>query len=156
VGLAKVKKVAPKVRMNLGKTECDAETLQAILTHRYYVMTKYAKSLKAAYGEELRRLKARAGTRLEDIRQFKAVKRWLDRDAAQLKLQEKAQLDAALSKSKALSTAYALRQELVSLWQRSTATKEQLVKQLEDWCRRAEASGVVPLQEFSRSLRCFA
>jgi stearoyl-CoA desaturase (Delta-9 desaturase) len=55
-----------------------------------------------------------------------------------------------------LSTAYALRQELVSLWQRSTATKEQLVKQLEDWCRRAEASGVVPLQEFSRSLRCFA
>jgi len=156
VGLAKVKKVAPKLRINPGKTECDAETLQAILTHRYYVMTRYAKSLKAAYGEEVRRLKAMAGTRLEDVRQLRAVKRWLNRDTTQLKIHEKAQLDAALSNSKALSTAYALRQELVSLWQRSTATKEQLVKQLEDWCRRAEASGVAPLQEFSRSLRCFA
>ena len=31
-----------------------------------------------------------------------------------------------------------------------------LVKQLDDWCHRAESSGIAPLQEFSRELRCYA
>jgi stearoyl-CoA desaturase (delta-9 desaturase) len=48
-----------------------------------------------------------------------------------------------------------MRQELTALWQRSSASKEQLVRQLEDWCRRAEASGIVALQDFSRRLRCY-
>ena len=43
-----------------------------------------------------------------------------------------------------------------ALWQRSTANKEQLVRQLEDWCRRAEASGIIALRDFSRRLRCYA
>ena len=46
-------------------------------------------------------------------------------------------------------------QELTGLWQRSSATKEQLVGQLEDWCRRAERSGIAPLQDFSRTLRSY-
>ena len=33
------------------------------------------------------------------------------------------------------------------------ASKEQLVKQLEDWCRRAEQSGVGALREFALTLR---
>jgi stearoyl-CoA desaturase (delta-9 desaturase) len=49
-----------------------------------------------------------------------------------------------------------MRQELIQLWQRSSATKEQLVKQLEDWCRRAELSGIAGLQDFSRTLRSYA
>ena len=49
-----------------------------------------------------------------------------------------------------------MRQELAVLWQRSSTSKEQLVHQLEDWCTRAEASGIIALQEFSRRLRCYA
>jgi len=30
-----------------------------------------------------------------------------------------------------------------------------MVKQLEDWCRRAEESGIGALREFSRTLRCY-
>jgi stearoyl-CoA desaturase (delta-9 desaturase) len=44
--LAKVLRVAPKVKMSVGKTACDADTLQAIITHRYDVLAKFAKSLK--------------------------------------------------------------------------------------------------------------
>jgi stearoyl-CoA desaturase (delta-9 desaturase) len=55
-----------------------------------------------------------------------------------------------------LRTTYTLRQELAVVWQNSTATKEQLVKQLEDWCHRAENSGIAALQEFSQRLRCYA
>ena len=46
-----------------------------------------------------------------------------------------------------------MREELTALWQRSTFTKEQLMRQLEDWCHRAEASGIVALHDFSRHLR---
>lgn len=46
-----------------------------------------------------------------------------------------------------------MRQELVALLSRSSFTTEQLVKQLEDWCRRAETSGIGALREFSHMLR---
>jgi stearoyl-CoA desaturase (delta-9 desaturase) len=69
---------------------------------------------------------------------------------------ERAKVNDALNKSKVLATVYTMREELAALWQRSNASKEQLVRHLEDWCARAEASGITPLQEFSRRLRCYA
>jgi stearoyl-CoA desaturase (delta-9 desaturase) len=58
-------------------------------------------------------------------------------------------------KSRALQTVHSMGRELMALWERSTASKEQLVHRLQDWCRRAEASGIPPLVEFSRRLRCY-
>lgn len=55
-----------------------------------------------------------------------------------------------------LQTMKAMRHELVALWTRSMATHEQLVRRLQDWCQRAEASGIAPLAEFSRRLRSYA
>jgi stearoyl-CoA desaturase (Delta-9 desaturase) len=49
-----------------------------------------------------------------------------------------------------------MRAELVSLWQRSMASRGELVARLEDWCRRAEKSGIGPLAEFSQKLRTYA
>jgi stearoyl-CoA desaturase (Delta-9 desaturase) len=56
----------------------------------------------------------------------------------------------------AVQIMYSMGRELMTLWERSTASKEQLVRRLQDWCRRAEASGVRPLVEFSQRLRCYA
>jgi len=53
-------------------------------------------------------------------------------------------------------TMQAMRRELVALWARSMASSEQLVKQLQDWCLRAEASGIAPLVAFSRRLRTYS
>ena len=49
-----------------------------------------------------------------------------------------------------------MRGELSSLWERSMASRDQLLKKLQDWCRRAETSGFQPLAEFSRRLRSYA
>ncbi len=38
-----------------------------------------------------------------------------------------------------------MRQELAALWERSTESSEQLLARLQDWCHRAEASGIAPL-----------
>jgi stearoyl-CoA desaturase (delta-9 desaturase) len=48
-----------------------------------------------------------------------------------------------------------MRQELVAFGARSSASREQLVQQLEDWCKRAEESGIQALQQFSRQLRSY-
>jgi stearoyl-CoA desaturase (delta-9 desaturase) len=49
-----------------------------------------------------------------------------------------------------------MRDELAALWERSSASKHELLRQLQDWCRRAESSGVAALVEFSRRLRSYA
>jgi stearoyl-CoA desaturase (delta-9 desaturase) len=53
-------------------------------------------------------------------------------------------------------TVHAMRDDLVSLWQRSMRTSDELVQQLRDWCRRAEESGIAPLAAFSSQLRSYA
>jgi len=55
-----------------------------------------------------------------------------------------------------LQTMQAMRRELVALWDRSMASREQLVMQLQHWCQRAESSGIGPLVAFSQRLRCYA
>jgi len=151
--LAQIKKLAPRPRFTQPKPVADFETLQAVITYRYDILAKYAKSLKNTYAEELRLLRRFAP---QDARSLKGLKRWLDRDEKQLRLDERAQLAEALSKSEKLSQVYTMRQELAALWERSNASREQLLKQLQDWCRRAEASGIRQLQEFSLRLRRYA
>jgi stearoyl-CoA desaturase (delta-9 desaturase) len=154
LGLAKVKRVAPKVRLDTAKTICDADTLHAVMANRYEVMAKYAQSLKKTYREEIAQLKLR----MPDLGKIdlKRVKHWLHVDATVLSTQEKSDLSLVMRASQKLSIAYTLRQDLIAIWQRSSATKEQMVKDLEDWCRRAETCGIEALQQFSTRLRSYA
>lgn len=50
----------------------------------------------------------------------------------------------------------AMKTELAALWERSSLSVEQLVARLEDWCRRAEASGFAALRELSLRARSYA
>jgi stearoyl-CoA desaturase (delta-9 desaturase) len=150
-GLAHVKKIAPKLTLDGAKTSCDQDTLQAIVLSRYEVLTKYARSLKHTCAEEIARLRAAHAVRADR----KSVRRLLDSDARKFSAFDRERVSEMLSNSKKLETVYSMREELTALWQRSSATKEQLVHQLEDWCRRAEASGIDALQEFSQRLRRF-
>jgi len=151
MGLAEVKKVAPKLKIQNGKTHCDLATVQALATHRYEVVSKYAKSLRTTCAAEVRALKRNAVSV-----DWSALKRWLHIDTDALPANEREQRDRVLKQSNTLATVYTMRDELAGVWQRSTATKEQLVHQLEDWCRRAEASGIDALSNFSRRLRRYA
>ena len=153
LGLAEVKKLAPKPRLAAAKSVVDLETLQAVIANRYDVLARYAKSLRKTYAEELGKLKRFAP---QDAELLRRIRRWLSRDERRLPATEQARLAEILTKSKALETAYAMRRELAALWERSSASGEQLVGQLQDWCHRAEASGIAPLREFSIRLRSYA
>ena len=153
LGFAQVKKVAPTPRFTAPRPVVDSETLEAVITHRYDVLAKYAKSLRATYAEELGKLRHFAP---QDVHLLRSLKRWLHRDEKTLCDTEREKLERGLSRSSALQTVYTMRRELVCLWERSSVSREQLVKQLQDWCHRAEASGIRPLVEFSQRLRSYA
>ena len=153
MGLAQVKKVAPRLRFDTAKTQCDFDTLQAVISHRYEVLAKYTQSLKLTLAKEIDHLKEATTHHGVDR---STLKRWVLADSKTLKEDERTKLNLVLSKTTTLDKVYTMREELMSVWQRSAATKDELVRQLEDWCRRAEESGIEVLQNFSRRLRCYA
>ncbi|HEX6528402.1 MAG TPA: fatty acid desaturase [Burkholderiales bacterium] len=152
LGLATVKRLAPTPRFAHPKPSADLETLHAVISNRYDVLSRYAKSFRRTYAEELKRLRQWSPRDAEVLRSLKrALLRGQEAAGS-----EGARLAEALKNSRALATAVAMRQELAALWERSSASKEQLLRQLQDWCRRAEESGVAPLVDFSQRLRSYA
>ncbi len=152
--LATVKKVAPKPRFAQPRPAVDAANLQAVIAHRYDVMAKYAKSFKRAYREEVARLsRHEAGS---DLARVTKARRWLHKDVAKLSPAHRGKVEGALALSPMLAKIHEMRTELAAIWERSSASSEQCLVQLQDWCKRAEESGVRALQEFSLRLRSYA
>ncbi|WP_408639501.1 DesA family fatty acid desaturase [Noviherbaspirillum autotrophicum] len=153
LGLAKVKKVAPAPKFDRKKTVADVETLQSVIANRYDVMAKYAKSVRRAWRDEFESL---AGKAKLESKFLKTSKKLLQREPAKLEAPQRQQLSELFAHSKALKTMHEMRVELGAIWERSHSSREQLLQQLQDWCVRAEASGVKALQEFSLRLRSYA
>jgi stearoyl-CoA desaturase (Delta-9 desaturase) len=158
IGLAKVRKLAPQLKFDRAKLHADLETLQSVITHRYAVLTSYARSLKQAYAAEAAnlRLRAQRGELTSGVPSLRRLRHWFHADQTALPESDRARLASTLENSKPLKTLYAMRQELTALWERSNDSREQLLARLQDWCHRADASGIVPLQKFSRRLRSYA
>jgi len=153
LGLARVKHVAPVPSFAEPKALIDPQTLQAVIACRYDVLARYAKSIKRAYAVEIDKLREVAPG---DARVLRGLKRWLNQDEKMIPESERRKLDEVLPKSRVLMTMVGMRRDLAAVWGRSTATREQLVRQLQDWCQRADASGIGPLAEFSQRLRRYA
>jgi len=152
--LAKVKKIAPSPKISGAKAIVDLDTLQAVLSNRYEVMAHYGKTVKRAYRKELAHIKE-VGAR-ESYVIAKNARKWFHKDEARLQEPQKLQLPQLFESSSALKTYFELRSELAAIWERSNASREQLVLQLQEWCQRAEASGIKALQEFAVRLRSYA
>ena len=150
--LATIRKVAPRLKSDPSKANPDLATLQAVITHRYAVVTSYARTLKAACAAEFASLRDRRS----NAPTLRCIKRWLSADPATLSERERSRLADALAHSKVLQQVYSMRQDLVALWERSTESSEQLLARLQDWCHRAEVSGIAPLAQFSLQLRRYA
>jgi stearoyl-CoA desaturase (delta-9 desaturase) len=123
-----------------------------VITHRYAVATAYAGSLKAACASEIAALRQRHRGR-SDVPTLRRLKRWLSADPSALTDSDRAGLAHTLQHSTVLQQIYAMRQELALLWGRSTESSEQLLARLQDWCHRAEASGIAQLAQFSLQLK---
>lgn len=153
LGLAKVKHLAPVPRFVEPRQKADLPMLQAVIEHRHDVMVKYRDSLLRAHAQELAAMR---GSSVHNMRIVRNLKRWLLRNERTMPDFQRAEIEKGLALSPRLLTVVVMRRELAALWERSMATQEELVARLQDWCSRAEASGIAPLVEFSRRLRSYA
>ncbi len=152
LGLAKVRKTPPKLALGAVRA-ADGRTLDALIANRYEVMAHYAAGLKRTVGVELERLKAQGAKNSARWAEMRLAKRWLHRDDDKIPNGVRPQVAQALAQSPALAKLVAMREELRQLWTRTNVSAEQLVSDLQAWCKRAEESGVAALREFSLKLR---
>jgi stearoyl-CoA desaturase (delta-9 desaturase) len=153
LGLARVRKTAPKLELGAVKLVADSKTLEAVITNRYEVMAKYARELRRACAAELRHLKVEGAKGTSHWIDLRLAKRWLHRDEDRIPGSVRARLVAATSHSPLLAKWVAMREELRQLWTRTNVSAEQLVSDLQAWCRKAEESGIAALRDFSLGLR---
>ncbi len=149
MGLASVKKVAPRMAYGDVKPVADEKTLEAIIANRYEVMAGYAREMRAACQRELDSLQARSS----DTSMIQAARRWLHRDDDKVPAEIKPQLAQVRAEHPVLDKMVTMREELRALWSSTTSTREQLAVDLQAWCRRAEESGIAALRDFSIRLR---
>jgi len=149
VGLARVKKIPPRLALGTLRPVADEHTLEALIQNRYELMAGYARGMRQALRAEVEALKARSA----DASVLKAARHWLHRDTEKVPAGAVAQLALVRAASPVLDKMVLMREELRQLWLNRSHTREQLAADLHAWCQRAEASGIAALQEFSLRLR---
>ncbi len=149
LGLATVRKVPPKLQLGAIKPVADEKTLEALIANRYEVMAGYAREMRRACADEIAMLKGKGA----DLSLLKSAKRWLHRDDDRVPASARTQLAQARAAHPVLDKMVTMREELRQMWLNTSQSREQLAGDLQSWCRRAEESGIVALQQFSMKLR---
>ena len=149
VGLAHVKKRPPKAAFGAIRPVADEKTLEALIANRYELMAGYAKGMRRAARAELDAMRARSA----DVAVIKAAKRWMHRDEEKVPASVASELAKARAASPMLDKMVTMREELRQMWLNTSVSREQLAKDLQAWCHRAEESGIAALREFSMKLR---
>jgi len=153
LGLAKVLRLAPVPKVAEPRQGVDLQTLQAVIANRYDLLSRYARGLREALNDELRRLSLPAAER----QRFASLRRWLRKsDVQSIPLAQQQTLRELLSHSRVMQTLVEMRAELAAIWERGTVSREQMLSNLQDWISRAEASGIRVLQEAAVRIRSYA
>ena len=153
VGLAKVRKMPPRLRIGAIRPVPDSQTLEAIISNRYEVMARYARNLRHAGTVEIERLRAEGAAGSAKLANMRLAQRWLHRDSDKIPAEVQAQVALAIQESPRLTKLVAMREELRQLWTRTNVSADQLVSDLQIWCKKAEESGIAALQDFAVKLR---
>lgn len=150
LGLAKVKRVAPKPEIIPGKMQIDADTLRAIITNRIQIMSAYSKSviLPIFKQEKSDLLKQESGDYKVTPSILKRMKTALIRESSLVQDSDKRLLEQFLENERGLRIVYHFRRELQEIWDRTAASQKELLDALHEWCQRAEMSGIQKLQDF--------
>ncbi|HMQ71130.1 MAG: fatty acid desaturase [Burkholderiaceae bacterium] len=153
IGWARVRKTPPRLALGEVRPAADARTLQVLIAHRYEVMARFGNALRRAVRAEIAHLKRQGADSRARLASLALARRWLHRDADKVPGALQPRLQEAIGASPQLAKLVAMREELRQLWTRTNVSADQLVADLQAWCRRAEESGIAALQEFSRTLR---
>jgi stearoyl-CoA desaturase (delta-9 desaturase) len=152
LGLASVKKVAPRASFSRATTTVDLDTLRAVVTNRFYVLKLYGRRVIAPV------LDGHAeGEPSFPRRQLARVRKLMIRENSGQREDPHARqwLESALQRNQTLQTVYSFMQRLKALSAQTTGKTESDLKRLQAWCAEAEASGIRVLGDFARQLQAY-
>jgi stearoyl-CoA desaturase (delta-9 desaturase) len=152
VGLAKVRRIMPKPDLELRKTGVDLETVRAVIVNRMHVLRDYTRTVTLpVLRVEAPKASLESSERARNM--WRDAKRALTRRPQLLDARHQARLQQMLDDSSKLKTVHEFRERLHALWSGATVSNDKLLKQLREWCREAEATGIRALEDFSLRLR---
>jgi stearoyl-CoA desaturase (delta-9 desaturase) len=148
LGLATVLRVAPALDVRPNMNLPDTETVKALLSHRFHVMSDYFRGVIAP---TLREEAANAGAGIKALprKLRKALGnggRWLDAASRE-------RMTAFTEKHPQLRTVCEFRARLAELTERNGRNAEGMLEGLKEWCREAEQTGIRTLAEFAARLK---
>ncbi len=150
LGLARVKKLPPRLIQDPARRACDRETLRAVVVNRFQVMAAFTREVVyRVYREELARLDRSHRALLRRAR------RPLLRPLYRVRPGQAQRLRVVLARHASLAQVRRMQDRLQAIWTRSSASQEALVQALQEWCRQAEASGIQALGDFARQLQAY-
>ena len=156
LGLVKVRRVAPKLKLEPASQSISLRTLEGVIQHRYEILARYSDVVKQAVSEEVSKLKRHKDEK-NGVLQLRSIKRQLNwADTESWSPAQQAQVDTVLTQNQSLSVLVQMRRELTRLWESSSASSEQLLADLQAWCQRAQQSGIEGLEQFAVRLRRYA
>lgn len=150
LGLAKVKKLPPKLVQEQAKSYIDMDTVKAVIMNRFQILSHYTKDVMLPVWQEECKRAGDAGKAL-----LTRAKNLLIRTEILLDDASKQRLATILDKSHTLQAVYHYRQRLQAIWDKTTASQKELIESLQEWCRQAEASGIEALCHFANNLKSY-
>ena len=152
VRLAKVLRVAPSMDVRPNIAVPDAETLKALLSHRFQAMTDYQRNV---FVPALREEAAMAGAKLRKLLP-RRMRRGLVNDGRWLKPDCRAQLSTWVEQRPRIRVLVEHRARLAALLEARGNDAAERLKLLQAWCHEAEASGIAALQNYAARLKGYA
>lgn len=148
LGLAKVKKLPPKLAIDTSKFQVDLETVKAVIGNRFQVMSHYYKRVVCPILKDEKRVSI-----VKDKHLFQRAGRLLRLQDGLLSPRAHMKLQALLLNCERLRLVYNYRQSLQSIWLKTATSQKELVEALQQWCRQAEESGLDVLRQFSQQIK---
>lgn len=147
LGLAKVKRLPPQEKLVPGK-HVDLDTVTAVINNRFKLLSEYSKDVLMPIFNQEKNIAAKGAPLCN-------IKTSLIRDDSLVCETDRKNLDQFLANTKQLQIAYKLRRDLQDIWARTTATQKELIDALQDWCKKAEATGIKCLQDFGSYVQSY-
>jgi len=148
LGLANVRRTAPRTGFAAGRAVVDMDMLRAVVTNRFHVLKLYGNRVVGP----VIRAEARALGR-DARRGLKRIKSLILREETALDTAHRRHLEEVLRSNATLRTIYEFKLRLKALWTQQAKEQQELLARLQAWCADAESSGIAALEEFARQLR---
>ena len=151
-GLAKVKKLPPKLIRNSSRQKIDIDTVKAVVGHRFQVMAHYYKQVVKPMLKQMKKDGVFAG---KNKSYFHKAKYLFKRQENLMNEHAKNIFAELVEKFDKLKLIYQYRQNLQNVWLKTANSQKELVEGLQQWCKQAEESGVSLLKDFSKTIHSY-